>query len=138
MDGGLIQVGATYLTVFASAPNVTGVKFSDTAGKLLVDFDTDVEVENADESCELFLTSGTVAMLGIEPQCFLEGTRNLVIVLGFGANITTNDSLVFNNNVLRAHSEPYSRYLNGSFPVNGPDTPLKATPVITGMPRVNH
>ena len=133
MDGGLVQVGDTYLTVFASAPNVTWVKFSDTAGKLLVDFDTDVEVATADESCELFVTSGTVAMLGTEPECFLEGTRKLVIVLGFGANITTDDYLVFNNNVLRAHSEQYSRYLNGSFPVNAPDNPLEATPVIIGM-----
>ena len=137
MDGGLVQVGATYLTVFASAPNVAGVKFSDTAGKLLVGFDRDVEVANADDSCELFFTSGTVAMLGIEPECFLEDTRQLVIVIGFDATITTDHYLVFNNNVLRAHSEQYSRFLNGSFPVSGPDTPLKATPVITGMQRVN-
>ena len=133
MDGGLVQVGDTYLTVFASAPNVTGVKFSDTAGELLVDFDNDVEVTSGDESCELFFTSGTVVMLGDKPDCFLVSTRELVIVLGFGANITTNDSLVFNDNVLRAHGEQYSRFFSGSFPVNGPDTPLKPTPVITGM-----
>ena len=137
MDGGLVQVGSTYLTVFASAPRITRVKFSDTAGKLLVGFDRDVEVENADESCQLFFTSGTVAMLGIEPECFLEDTRQLVIVLGFDSTITTDDYLVFNNNVLKAQSEQYSRFLNGSFPVSGPDTPLKATPVISGMQRVN-
>lgn len=137
MDGGLVKVGATDLTVFASAPDVTGVKFSDTAGQLLVDFDRDVEVADADESCERFFTSGTVAMLGAEPKCFLADTRELVIVLGFGATITTDDDLVFNNNVLKAHSEQYSRYLNGSFPVSGPDTPLRATPVITGMQRIN-
>ena len=135
MDGGLLKVGDTYLTVFASAPNVTGLKFSDTAGELLVDFDIDVEVTSADQSCELFLTSGTVAKLGDKPHCLLVSTRELVIVLGFGANITTNDSLVFSDNVLRAHGEQYSKYLSGSFPVNAPDTPLKPTPVITGIQR---
>ena len=135
MDGGLVQVGNTYLTVFASAPSVDGVKFSDTAGELLVDFDKDVEVTSEDELCELVFTSGTVAMLGDEPVCFILGTRELVIVLGYNASITTNDNLMFNDNVLKAHSEQYSRYLSGSFPVNAPDNPLKPTPVITGMQR---
>lgn len=135
MDGGLVQVGDTYLTVFAGAPNVVGVKFSDTAGELLVDFDIDVELTSADQSCELFFTSETVAMLGIDPECFLDGTQELVIFLGYGANISTNDYLVFNDNVFKAHNEQYSRYLNGSFPINPPDTPLKPTPIITGMQR---
>jgi len=137
MDGGLIQVGDTNrLTVFASAPNVDRVRFSDTAGELLVDFDADVElVASADESCQLFFASGTVLKLGVEPYCLLVGTRELAIELRFGANITTDDSLVFNDNVLKAHSEQYSRYLIGSFQVNAPDTPLIPTPVITGMQR---
>jgi len=133
MDGGLVRVGDTNLTVFANAPNVDRVKFSDTAGELLVDFDRDVAIcSSADESCQLYFTSGTVLKFGVEPRCLLVSNRQLVIELGFGANITIDDYLMFNDNVLKAHSEQYSRYLNGSFPVNAPDTPLKPTPVITG------
>jgi len=132
MDGGLVKVGDTTLTVFANAPNVSEVRFSDTAGELLVDFDIDVEITSGVESCQLFLASETIVMLGVEPECFLLSTRELMIVLGYDANITTSDVLVFNDNVFKAHSEQYSRYLSGSFPVNAPATPLKPTPVITG------
>lgn len=135
MDGGLVKVGDTTLTVYANAPNVSGVRFSDTAGELLIAFDIDVEITSGVESCQLFLASETIVMLGVEPECFLLSTRELMIVLGYDANITTSDVLVFNDNVFKAHSEQYSRYLSGSFPVNAPATPLKPTPVITGMQR---
>lgn len=135
MDGGLVKVGDTTLTVFANAPNVSEVKFSGTAGELLVDFDIDVEITSEVESCQLFLASETIVMLGVGPKCFLVSIRELTIVLGYNANITTSDVLVFKDNVLKAHSEQYSRYLSGSFQVNAPVTPLKPTPVITGMQR---
>ena len=135
MDRGLVKVGDTTLTVFANAPNVTGVRFSDTAGELLVDFDIDVEITSEVESCQLFLASETIVMLGVRPECFLDSTRELMIVLGYNASITSSDVLVFNDNVFKAHSEQYSRYLSGSFQVDAPATPLKPTPVITGMQR---
>lgn len=136
MDGGLVKVGNAGLTVFASAPSVTSVKFSDTAAEILVQFDKEVDITSADETCQLFFTSETVAKFGNEPDCFLSDTQQLVILLGNGANISINENLVFKDNVVKAFGEQYSRFLSGSFPVNPPDNPVVPTPAITGMQRV--
>ena len=133
MDGGLVRVGNADLTVYARAPNVTGVKFSGTAAEILVSFDIEVDITSADETCDLFFTSETVAMLGNDPDCYMVDTQELEILLGYGANISINDNLVFKDNVVKSFGEQYSRFLNGLFPVNPPDNPLKPTPVITGI-----
>ena len=132
MDGGLELVGNADLTVYARAPNVTEVKFSDTAVKILIRFDKEAEIVNAEQTCHELFTSETVAMLGSYPDCILSHSQELQIIPGVGANITVGDNLVFNNNVLKARDEQYSRFLSGSFSVDSPDSPLRPTPVITG------
>ena len=129
-------MGNADLTVFASAPNITSVKFSDTAAEILVQFDIDVDITSADETCQLFFTSETVGKLGNDPDCFLIDTQQLVILLGNGASISINENLVLKDNVIKALDEQYSRFLTGSFPVNQPDSPVAPTSVITGMQRV--
>ena len=132
MDGGLVQVGDVDLTVYARAPDVIDVKFSDTAVKILIHFDKKVEIVNAHQMCHELFTSETVAMLGSYPGCILRHSQELQIIPGTGANITVGDNLVFNDNVLKAHNEQYSRFLSGSFSVDSPESPLRPTPVITG------
>ena len=132
MDGGLVKVGNADLTVYARAPDVIEVKFSDTAVKILIRFDKEAEIVTADQTCHELFTSETVAMLGSYPDCILSHSQELQIIPGVGANITVGDNLVFNDNVLKAHDEQYSRFLSGSFSVDPPDSPLRPTPVITG------
>lgn len=135
MDGGLVKVGNADLTVYARAPNVIDVKFSDTVVKILIHFDKEADIVNADQTCHDIFTSETAATLGSDPKCILSNSQELEIIPGYGANITVGDSLVFNDNVLKARDEQYSRFLSGSFSVDPPDSPLKPTPIITGMQR---
>ena len=132
MDDGLVQVGNANLTVYARAPDVIEVKFSDTAVKILIRFDKDAEIVNAGQTCHELFTSVTVTTLGSNPDCILSHSQELQIIPGVGANITVDDNLVFHNNVLKARDEQYSRFLSGSFSVDSPDSPLRPTPVITG------
>ncbi|XP_020629941.1 uncharacterized protein LOC110067014 [Orbicella faveolata] len=132
MDSGLVLVGNADLTVYARAPDVIKVKFSDTAVKILIRFDKEAEIVNADQTCHELFASETVAMLGSYPDCILSHSQELQIIPGVGANITVGDNLVFNDNVLKARDEQYSRFLSGSFSVDSPDSPLRPTPVITG------
>ena len=132
MDGGLNTVGSAILTAYARAPNVTTVKFSDTATIILVLFDIDIDVANDDETCENFFTAAVVVTFGIDAECYLSSWREVTILLGAGANVTTGDSLVFKDNVFQAYGETYSEFYRGSVPVQGPDDPLRPTPVITG------
>lgn len=132
MDGGLVKVGNADLTVFAGAPDVIEVAFSDTALKILIRFDKEVEIVNADQTCHGLFTSETVAMLGSYPDCILSNSQELQIIPGVGANITIGANLVFNDNVLKARDEQYSRFLSGSFSVDSPESPLRPTPIITG------
>lgn len=132
MDGGLVQVGNADLTVYVRAPVVIEVMFSDTAVKILIRFDKEAEIINADQTCHALFTSETLAMLGSNPDCFLRHSQEFQIIQGVGANITVGDNLVFNDNVIKARDEQYSRFLSGSFSVKSPDSPLKPTPKITG------
>lgn len=132
MDSGLVLVGNADLTVYARAPDVIKVKFSDTAVKILIRFDKEAEIVNADQTCHELFASETVAMLGSYPDCILSHSQELQIIPGVGANITVGDNLAFNDNVLQARDEQYSRFLSGSFSVDSPDSPLRPTPVITG------
>jgi len=132
MDGGLVLVGNADLTVYARAPHVIEIKFSDTAVKILIRFDKEAEIVNADQTCQEIFTSETVARLGSYPDCILSHYEELQIIPGVGANITVGDNLVFNDNVLKARDEQYNRFLSGSFSVNSPDSPLRPKPVITG------
>ena len=132
MDGGLNTVGSAILTAYARAPNVTTVKFSDTATMILVLFDIDIDIPNDDETCENFFTAAVVVTFGIDAECYLSSWREVTILLGAGANVTTGDSLVFKDNVFQAYGETYSEFYRGSVPVQGPDDPLRPTPVITG------
>ena len=132
MDGGLNTVGSAILTAYARAPNVTTVKFSDTATMILVLFDIDIDIANDDETCENFFTAAVVVTFGIDAECYLSSWREVTILLGAGANVTTVDSLVFKDNVFQAYGETYSEFYRGSVPVQGPDDPLRPTPVITG------
>ena len=132
MDGGLVQVGNADLTVYAQAPDIIEAKFSDTAAKILIRFDEEVEIVNADQTCHELFTSETVAMLGSNPDCILSHSRELQIIPGVKANITVGDNLAFNDDVLKARDEQYSRFLSGSFSIDSPDSPLKPTPIITG------
>lgn len=132
MDGGLNTVGSAILTAYARAPNVTTVKFSDTATMILVLFDIDIDIANDDETCENFFTAAVVVTFGIDAECYLSSWREVNILLGAGANVTTGDSLVFKDNVFQAYGETYSEFYSGSVPVQGPDDPLRPTPVITG------
>lgn len=132
MDGGLNTVGSAILTTYARAPNVTTVKFSDTATMILVLFDIDIDIANDDETCENFFTAAVVVTFGIDAECYLSSWREVTILLGAGANVTTGYSLVFKNNVFQAYGETYSEFYSGSVPVQGPDDPLRPTPVITG------
>lgn len=132
MDGGLNTVGSAILTAYARAPNVTTMKFSDTATMILVLFDIDIDIANDDETCENFFTAAVVVTFGIDAECYLSSWREVTILLGAGANVTTGDSLVFKDNVFQAYGETYSEFYRGSVPVQGPDDPLRPTPVITG------
>ena len=132
MDGGLNTVDSAILTAYARAPNVTTVKFSDTATMILVLFDIDIDIANDDETCENFFTAAVVVTFGIDAECYLSSWREVTILLGAGANVTTGDSLVFKDNVFQAYGETYSEFYRGSVPVQGPDDPLRPTPVITG------
>ena len=132
MDGGLNTVGSAILTAYARAPNVTTVKFSDTASSILVLFDIDIDIANDDETCENFFTAAVVVTFGIDAECYLSSWREVTILLGAGANVTTGDNLVFKDNVFQAYGETYSEFYSGSVPVQGPDDPLRPTPVITG------
>ena len=132
MDGGLNTVGSAILTAYARAPNVTTVKFSDTATIILVLFDIDIDVANDDETCENFFTAAVVVTFGIDAECYLSSWREVTILLGADANVTTGDSLFFKDNVFQAYGETYSEFYRGSVPVQGPDDPLRPTPVITG------
>lgn len=123
---------STTQIVYAPAPQVTEVKFSETAATILIHFDVEVEFVSADETCYDFFTSQTAAMLGSDPECFLSHTQELQIILGVGANISVGDDLVFKDRVFKTRLEEYSRFLSGSFSVQAPDPPLKPTPVITG------
>ena len=132
MDGGLNTVGSAILTAYARAPNVTTVKFSDTATMILVLFDIDIDIANDDETCENFFTAAVVVTFGIDAECYLSSLREVTILLGAGANVAIGDSLVFKDNVFQAYGETYSEFYRGSVPVQGPDDPLRPTPVITG------
>lgn len=132
MDGGLKRVGYANLTVFARAPNVTEAKFSETAAKILVSFEKEVEFDG-EKTCGAFFESATVTKLGESPECRLRTTQELEILLGSSATILVGDNLVFKNNVFKARGELYSKYLtNGSSTVNSPDSPLTPVPEITG------
>ena len=133
MDGGLVKVGNADLTVYAGAPDVIDVKFSDTVVKILIHFDKEAYIVYVDQTCHDIFTSETAAMLGSNPECILSNSQELEIIPGYGANITVGDNLVFNDNVLKARDEQYSRFLSGSFSVDPPNSPLKPTPIITGM-----
>ena len=128
-------VGNANLTAYARAPDVSQVNFSDTAAKILVQFDKDAETVDDDETCDNLLTRETMAMLGSNPECVFKNSQELQIVPGHGANITVGDDLVFEDDVIKAFGEQYSRLLSGSFEVKPPDSPLKPSPVITGMQR---
>ena len=132
MDGGLNTVGSAILTAYARAPNVTTVKFSDTATLILVLFDIGIDIANDDETCENFFTAAVVVTFGIDAECYLSSLREVTILLGVGANVAIGDSLVFKDNVFQAYGETYSEFYRGSVPVQGPDDPLRPTPVITG------
>lgn len=129
----LVVVGSASLTVYASAPNVSEVKFSDTAAKILVEFDKDAETVDGDDTCDNLFIIETIAMLGSNPQCSFSHSQELQIILGGGTNITVGDELEFKNDVIKALDEQYSRMLSGSFKVEPPDSPLIPTAVITGM-----
>lgn len=120
------------LTVYASAPNVSEVRFSYTAAKLLIEFDKDAETVDGDETCDNLFTTETLALLGNNPECFFSHSRELQITPGSGANISVGDDLVFKDDVIKALDEQYSEFLSGSFEVDQPDSPLIPTPVITG------
>ena len=135
MDSGLVTVGSASLTVYARAPDVTEVKFSDTAAKILVEFDKDAETVDGDETCDNLFTTETLALLGNNPVCFFSHSQELQITPGSGANITAGDDLVFKDGVIKALDEQYSKFLSGSFEVDQPDSPLIPTPVITGRQR---
>ena len=132
MDGGLVKVGNANLTAYAGAPNVTKVKFSDTAGAIRILFNKEVDFAS-DETCENFFSMETVATFGSDADCYLSDLEEVTISLRAGANVSIGDNLVFKNNVFKASGETYSEFLSGSFPVQGPDKPMKPTPVITGM-----
>ena len=132
MDGGLVTVGSAVLTAYARAPNVTTVKFSKSAASILVLFDISTDIANDDETCENFFNAATVVVFGVGAECYLSSWREVTILLGAGANVSTGDSLVFKDNVFQAVGETYSEFYIGSVPVQGPDDPLRPTPVITG------
>ncbi|XP_078368615.1 uncharacterized protein LOC144652478 isoform X3 [Oculina patagonica] len=118
--------------VYVSAPDVSAVKFSDTAAKILVEFDKEAETVDGDETCDNLFTIETIALLGSNPQCSFSHSQELQIILGGGASITVGDDLVFKDDVIKALGEQYSRFLSGSFEVHQPDNLLIPTPVITG------
>ena len=131
MNNGLVQVGNGSMVVYARAPNVTEVKFSNTGAKILVHFDSETEVASGD-ACSDFFSSETTAKLGISPGCAFVTTQDVEITPGRGAIISVGDDLVFKDNVFKAFGEPFSKFFNGSFPVSSPDNPIKPVPVITG------
>ena len=131
MDGGLKQVGHVNFTVYDSAPNVTTTLFGDTADEIEVYFDKEVEFA-VEETCDNFLESETVSKLGQDPTCNVLTTVELVIRLGNGANITVDDSLKFKDNVFKALGQSFGRFLNGSFLVGPPSSPLIPVAEVTG------
>ena len=131
MDGGLLRIGKANMVVYARAPNVTDVKFSDTGAKILVHFDTQAEIASG-YGCSDFFSSETFAKLGSNPRCFMRTTQDLQILPGAGASIVVGENLVFKNNVFKARREPYSRFFNGSFPIGSPGNPLVPVPLISG------
>ena len=131
MNGGLERVGNANMVVYARAPNVTGVKFSNNGARILVDYDSAAEIFNGDKCSDAF-SSETLAQLGESPGCRHVTRTKLEIIPGRGANISVGDSLVFKDEAIKARGEPFSRFLNGSFPVNSPDNPIKPVPIIRG------
>lgn len=118
--------------VYAPAPQVTSVKFSETAAKILIQFNVEVQFVSAEETCDEFFIPATLTTLGGYPQCRLSHTQELQIIPGVGANISVGDLLEFKAGVFKARNEEYGKFLNGSFAVNLPDVPLKPVPVIKG------
>lgn len=117
--------------VYAPAPQVTSVKFSETAAKILIQFNVEVQFVSAEETCDEFFIPATLTTLGSYPQCRLSHTQELQIIPGVGANISVGDLLEFKAGVFKARN---GKFLNGSFAVNLPDVPLKPVPVIKGEP----
>ena len=132
MNGGLSRVGNASMVVYARAPNVTEVKFSNTGARILVDYDSAAEIFNGDKCSDVF-SSETLAQLGDSPTCRNVASTKLEIIPGRGANISVGDSLVFKDEAIKARGEPFSRFLNGSFPVNSPDNPIKPVSIIRGV-----
>ena len=120
--------------VYAPAPQVTSVKFSETAAKILIQFNVEVQFVSAEKTCDEFFIPATLTTLGSYPQCSLSHTQELQIIPGVGANILVGDSLEFKAGVFKARNEEYGKFLIGSFAVNLPDVPLKPVPVIKGEP----
>ena len=131
MKGGLERVGNARMVVYARAPNVTGVKFSNTGARILVQYDSPAEIFNGDKCSDVF-SSETLALLGNNPECRSVTSTKLQIIPGRGANVSVGDSLAFKEDAIKARGETFSRFLNGSFPVNSPDNPVKPVPVIRG------
>ena len=55
-----------------------------------------------------------------------------MIRLGNGASITVGDSLKFKSNVFKALGQSFGRFLNGSFLVGPPSSPLIPVAEVTG------
>lgn len=141
MNCGLGRVGSANLTVYARAPNVTGVKLNNLATGIDVRFDKPVYFTSqltASETCGDLFNDETVNLLGISPDCYSIDYQEIAIDLGYNATIRPGDSVVFKDNVIKTRGEQYGRFLSGSFPVSQPDSPLKPTPVIRGMQRLYH
>ncbi|PFX24468.1 hypothetical protein AWC38_SpisGene10933 [Stylophora pistillata] len=127
-----VVASSTARIVYAPPPQVTSVKFSKTATKILIQFNVEVQFVSAEETCDEFFNNATVTTLGGYAECSLGHTKEVEIILGEGATINVGDPIEFKADVFKAHNEENGRFLNGSSSVDSPDVHLKPVPIIKG------
>ena len=80
-----------------AAPAVTSAVFADDAGSILLTFSTPLDQSATTRTdCSVFFDSNTVPALGSNPSCTFRGKGQLVVLLGFGAQLLPGQSLTFN------------------------------------------
>lgn len=129
---------------FQNPPSPAWTKFSNSGGRILVQFErpTDTANQSGVFDCSLLFSEETIASISQNPRdssCLFLKPHVLDITLGFGASIQVNDDLIWKPNVLRlkpvcvagtAVCFHYSQAIEGATRVGRPDNPVAPVGII--------
>ena len=115
--------------IFATAPTVSSVQFTDTGAMIIVAFDTPIATSLLTTCAAIFSTG--LPSLGSNPTCSWSDSRHLAISPDVDASIQPDNTLTFQTDVIK-QDQMFSKVLNAALTVLAPENPVQPVPVIFG------